>query len=128
MSRTPQETNTDRPLVSAVIPTCDRRDVLQRCLEALVNQTSSNYEVIVVDDCSTDATAGIAAEFPVSCLTGPGRGPADERYNRFQTLTNRSLAITPRYHQTDGVRIHGVASVSMGIALANLALRSDVGL
>ncbi len=46
----------DTPLVSIVIPTCDRRDILSRCLEALARQTYPNFEIIVVDDCSTDDT------------------------------------------------------------------------
>jgi glycosyltransferase involved in cell wall biosynthesis len=58
----------DRPLVSVVIPTCNRRAILGRCLEALADQTYRPFEVIVTDDGSNDDTplhlARFAAEHP----------------------------------------------------------------
>ncbi len=47
---------TSTPQVSIVVPTCNRRDTLARCLEALRNQTHRTFEVIVVDDGSSDDT------------------------------------------------------------------------
>jgi glycosyltransferase involved in cell wall biosynthesis len=44
------------PLVCIVIPTFNRADVVIRCLEHLEHQTLRDFEVIVVDDGSTDAT------------------------------------------------------------------------
>ena len=47
--------------VSIVIPTYNRLPILEKCLFALENQKlnsyTSNYEVIVVDDGSTDGTS-----------------------------------------------------------------------
>ncbi len=51
------------PQVSVVIPTCDRRHVLARCLDALTNQTHTSYEVIVVDDGSADDTPDFLQTF-----------------------------------------------------------------
>lgn len=45
------------PLVSVVIPTRDRRQLLTRALDSVRAQTYSNLEIIVVDDGSTDGTA-----------------------------------------------------------------------
>lgn len=42
--------------VSVIIPTFNRRDILRRTLEALEGQTWRKFEVIVVDDGSTDGT------------------------------------------------------------------------
>lgn len=44
------------PLISIVIPTYNRADLLREALESVYAQTYSNYEVIVVDDGSTDHT------------------------------------------------------------------------
>jgi len=44
-----------QPAVSVVIPNCNRRDLLERCLRALGQQTRRDFEVIVVDDHSTDS-------------------------------------------------------------------------
>lgn len=38
------------PLVSVVIPTFNRPQYLQRCIESIKNQTYKNIEIIVVDD------------------------------------------------------------------------------
>ena len=46
----------DTPLVSIVIPTCNRRDVLARCLDALAAQSYAGFEIVVVDDYSSDDT------------------------------------------------------------------------
>ncbi len=53
----------DPPQVSVVIPTCDRRHVLARCLDSLTNQTHGSFEVIVVDDGSEDDTPDFLQAF-----------------------------------------------------------------
>ncbi len=42
------------PKVSIVIPTYERAKYLERLLESIYRQTFQDYEVIVIDDCSTD--------------------------------------------------------------------------
>ncbi len=45
------------PIFSIVIPTYNRKPILEKCLSALEDQTySGEYEVVVVDDGSTDGT------------------------------------------------------------------------
>lgn len=53
----------DKPLVSVVIPSRNRADMLVRCLEALARQTYPRLEVIVIDDASTDDTQAALARF-----------------------------------------------------------------
>ena len=43
-----------RPLVSVVIPTKDRQDLLRRCLDTLLRTTDYNFEVLLVDNGTTD--------------------------------------------------------------------------
>jgi glycosyltransferase involved in cell wall biosynthesis len=50
------------PRVSVLLPVRDEEPFLAECLESLSAQTLSDFEVIMVDDGSTDASGGIAAE------------------------------------------------------------------
>lgn len=47
------------PLISVVIPTFNRADVILKTLLSVLNQTYRNIEVFVVDDASTDNTAEV---------------------------------------------------------------------
>jgi GT2 family glycosyltransferase len=52
-------------VVSAVIPTWNRRDDLEACLRSVVEQDYANLQIIVVDNASTDGTGDmIASRFP----------------------------------------------------------------
>jgi glycosyltransferase involved in cell wall biosynthesis len=51
------------PLVSVVVPTRNRADLLVQNLEALAAQTYRNLEVLVIDDASTDETPEVLAHF-----------------------------------------------------------------
>jgi glycosyltransferase involved in cell wall biosynthesis len=56
--------NTDvTPVVSIIVPARNEEASLAACLESLVTQTGIPYEIIVVDDDSTDRTAEIARSF-----------------------------------------------------------------
>ena len=47
------------PVVSVVLPARNEQDNIQKCLNSLVRQDYQNYEIIAVNDCSTDATGQI---------------------------------------------------------------------
>ena len=49
--------------MSVVVPTYDRERVLPRALDSALAQTYEDFEVLVVDDGSTDGTAGLVAEY-----------------------------------------------------------------
>ena len=46
----------NQPLVTVYISTYNRVDLLKRAVESVRNQTYTNLEIIIVDDCSTDET------------------------------------------------------------------------
>jgi len=53
-----------KPEVSVIIPARNEEASLGACLESLVSQAGVEFEIIVVNDHSTDRTAEIAASFP----------------------------------------------------------------
>lgn len=68
------------PTVSVVIPTYNRRDLVERALQSVYGQTYRDFEIVVVDDGSTDETrAVLAGEARVRYLFQKNRGPASAR-------------------------------------------------
>lgn len=47
------------PLVSVIVPSYNHSKYIEECVESIVNQTYSNYELIVIDDGSTDNSVEI---------------------------------------------------------------------
>jgi hypothetical protein len=47
------------PLVSVILPTRDRCDLLPRAVDSVMAQTHRNWELLIVDDASRDGTAAI---------------------------------------------------------------------
>ncbi len=75
------------PKVSVTIPVYNGQRTLRHCLSSVLNQTYKNYEVIVVDNNSTDKTKEIIKEFQekskkIKYFFEPkrGRGHARNRY------------------------------------------------
>ena len=67
------------PLFSVVIPVFNRQNFIARAIESVLSQTFKEFELIVVDDGSTDNTAKIAARYPIRLLRQPNRGVAAAR-------------------------------------------------
>ena len=64
------------PVVSVIVPARNEEARLAACVGSLVAQTGIDFEVIVVDDASTDRTAEIAQLFANSSLGKNGKGTA----------------------------------------------------
>ena len=60
------ETAARTPNVSVIIPARNEEACLRACLESLITQTGVDFEIIVVDDHSTDRTPEIAESFAAS--------------------------------------------------------------
>ena len=51
------------PLVSVVTPFYNTQDYLAECIESVLRQTYTNWEYILVDNCSTDGSGDIAKHY-----------------------------------------------------------------
>jgi glycosyltransferase involved in cell wall biosynthesis len=80
----------NRPVVSVIIPARNEEASLGACLESLVGQTGILFEIIVVDDDSTDHTREIAASFPsVKVIPAPAIPPGWSGKNNAVTAGTR---------------------------------------
>lgn len=59
----------DNPLVSIILPTFNRAHLLRRTIASIFNQTYGNFEIVIVDDCSTDDTREVVASINSSRIT-----------------------------------------------------------
>lgn len=50
-------------MVSIIIPTYNSSPYIRATIESVINQSFSDWEIIIVDDCSNDDTVSIAKEF-----------------------------------------------------------------
>jgi glycosyltransferase involved in cell wall biosynthesis len=114
-----------------IVPTRDRPVALAACLHALTQQTAPSFEVIVVDDRSTDAAAiaSVVAAVPrAQVVRGEGRGPAAARNLGAATARAPVLCFTdddcrpaPEWIEACTVRLAAGASVVAGATHNGLA-------
>lgn len=52
-----------KPFFSIIIPTYNRADLIGKTLASVLNQTFTDFEIIVVDDGSTDTTKLVVDSF-----------------------------------------------------------------
>ena len=65
------------PLVSAILPVCNRERTVARAIESVLGQSHRPLELIVVDDGSTDGTRRVLESFgsSITLLEQPNAGP-----------------------------------------------------
>jgi GT2 family glycosyltransferase len=90
------------PKLSVIVAAYNAGGTIAACLAAACAQAGEECEVIVVDDCSSDATAAIAGRFAVRLLRLPARGGAGAARNagarlaRGATLLFLDADVVPR--------------------------------
>ncbi len=67
------------PKFSVIIPVFNREKFISRAIESVLNQSYKNFELIVVDDGSTDNTSKIIKKYPIKIITQQNRGVSAAR-------------------------------------------------
>lgn len=82
------------PRISVVVCSYNGSRTIRDCLEGLRRLEYPDYEVIVVDDGSTDATPAIAAEYDVRLVSTENRGLSSARNTGLEAATGEIVAYT----------------------------------
>ncbi|MBU0703946.1 MAG: glycosyltransferase [Chloroflexi bacterium] len=83
-------------VISIIVPAYNAEDILENCLIALEAQTlpGEQYEIIVVDDGSSDGSADVARRYDVRLIQQPNAGPAAARNRGAQAARGELLLFT----------------------------------
>lgn len=65
-----------QPFISVCIPTYNGEKYLQECLESILSQTYTSFEVLIIDDGSSDSTIQIIKEY-------------EQKFNNFSFIANK---------------------------------------
>jgi len=103
--------------VSIIIPCWNQAIYLPEAIESALNQTYKNIEVIVVDDGSPDATAEIAAKYPVKLVRQSNKGLASAR--NAGALNMRGQYLLPL--DADDILLEGAVAEMIRVAKATQA-------
>ena len=120
----------DWPSVSVVICTYNGAKTLRRCLDGVRRLSYPDFEVIVVDDGSTDATAAIASDQGAEVISTPNGGLSRARNIGWQRARGKIVAYidddtTPDVHWLTYLVSSLLRSDYAGIAGPNLAPAKD---
>ena len=96
---------------SVIIPLYNKAPYIRKALESVLAQTYTDYEVIVVDDGSTDDSCAIADEFVREAM-GNGLWAIDEETNRQSPIANRLMLLKQQNSGVSAARNNGVAQAS----------------
>ena len=84
------------PLVSVIIPMYNSAKFITQTLESLVRQTMTNFEIVIVDDCSTDNSIEVV------------KGFADRFGRRLHVIRLNENSGTPNFPRNVGIQYaHG---------------------
>jgi GT2 family glycosyltransferase len=82
------------PRISVIICSCNGARTIRDCFEGLLKLEYPDYEVIVVNDGSTDATAAIAHEYGFRVISTENRGLSAARNTGMEAATGEIVAYT----------------------------------
>jgi glycosyltransferase involved in cell wall biosynthesis len=112
------------PLVSVVVPVYNAEEFLRETLDSVFALDYEPFEVIVVDDGSTDASAAIAESYAgVRCIRQENRGPSEARNEGIRIARGEFVAFV----DSDDVVLPDKLSVQVGYLLDHPDVTATLG-
>jgi GT2 family glycosyltransferase len=118
------------PRISVIVCSCNGARWIRNCLAALAELDYPDFEVIVIDDGSTDPTSAIAGEYDVTLIRTPNLGLSSARNTGLRAATGEIVAYTdddafPGRHWLKYLAWTFLTSDHVGAGGPNLAPRED---
>jgi GT2 family glycosyltransferase len=118
------------PKISVVVCSYNGSRTIRECFEGLARLEYPNYEVIVVNDGSTDATAAIASEYDARLISTENRGLSNARNTGMEAATGEIIAYidddaSPDPHWLTYLAVAFQNSTHAGIGGPNIAPPGD---
>lgn len=121
------------PEVSVIVPARNEEACIADCLRSLVGQSGSAYDVIVVDDDSSDATRAIAAGFSVQVLAADPlpagwSGKCNAVWAGAKAAKGKWLLFTDAdtQHEANSIAIGLAEAIAAGAALLSYSPQQEV--
>jgi glycosyltransferase involved in cell wall biosynthesis len=112
------------PLVSVIVPVYNREQFLRETLDSVFALEYEPFEVIVVDDGSTDGSAAIAESYPgVRCIRRENRGPGAARNAGIEVSQGEFVAFV----DSDDVVLPNKLSAQVGYLLEHPDVTATLG-
>ncbi len=81
------------PEVSVIIPSYNRAKLVVETIESVLNQSFQDFEIIVVDDGSTDTTEKVVSNFPIRYIKQENQGLPNARNTGINASQGNYIAI-----------------------------------
>ncbi|HEV7217783.1 MAG TPA: glycosyltransferase family 2 protein, partial [Terriglobales bacterium] len=107
-----------RPVVSIIVPARNEEACVGLCVESLTTQAGIPFEIIVVDDGSTDRTREIAESFSGVCVIDAGLLPPNWTGKNHAMAAGAAVAKGEWLLFTDADTVHNPESLARAVAEA----------
>lgn len=119
---------TAAPFVSVIIPVYNAVDYLPHCLDSLLQQPFAAFELILIDDGSTDGSAVVADRYAgidsrVRVIHQPNRGVSDARNRGLDAATGQYVAFVDADDWVEPGYFHQLAAAVAGYDLLYFGVR-----
>jgi len=82
------------PRVSIIVPVLNRRESIGLCVESLLALDYPSYEIIIVDNGSTDKSRDVVSKYPVKLVIETEKGPYYARNDGISIADGEIIAFT----------------------------------